>query len=285
MEEIKDYLQDFFTRDNNEETINNFFEFLALEKISAIKSQNEDLANQLWLYETILNIQSYYLRIWKWLTKGMIFEYWINEWVEKTYHNPKYLYGNPINNYNYNYRLTQRNLLYFNAWEDSVNSEEFANRLKLARNINNIDNYCLGFIDRQIEMIQGVFPYFFFSSIGMKCKDFQCNICGNTSSPRNFCGHHKGYIYIGKRCIKRPQKIDKLDHFAFVPNPRDKRLIVPSETLNKHHNYENVSKFIHIHQDPFKRIYYSWIYELIKKKRDKIRQLDELTKNTKKEKT
>lgn len=51
----------------------------------------------------------------------------------------------------------------------------------------------------------------------------KCSICHN---PFSECNHVENEIYMGSLCQRVDRKIVRVDHFAFVENPRDRRCII-----------------------------------------------------------
>ena len=168
----------------------NVEESILLLKEQAIRENNEILANKLWYFNSILNIQKLYIEMYN-LLKNNIYDDYEKAWnlrekidIALSYHRDKDYYD-----------------------------KNFAQ---------------LQFINYVIKNIKPLFPYKIFSSREMIIKKEVCSICGKIRSIRNNCGHELGKVYMGELCYNIVKDAE-LKGFAMVENPEDEYTILKTE--------------------------------------------------------
>ena len=138
------------------------FDHLSHMKADAVANNDEQLANEIWFYETVATIQSDFLHIYLVLKAdeyGKYLDAWnILEHIEIAFSNIR-------NNYP--------------DWMDEFN---------------------LPFIETTVFYLQRMFPYRVFMSREMVIKASECSICHKKTSIRNPCPHKTGKLYDGEMC-------------------------------------------------------------------------------------
>lgn len=99
-------------------------------------------------------------------------------------------------------------------------------------------NKVLSFFEKQLIELEKLYPYKLFSSPGFIVESFQCSICKNDIDSE-LCSHMKGELYSGEIAYAVAQEIKDIDHFAFVTNPTNKRLVIDN---NDKHTQFNLFK-------------------------------------------
>lgn len=106
------------------------------------------------------------------------------------------------------------------SWSNLIDAQEY---LSIAIRINDYEGVRT-FQSHLKNAERILFPSWnFFNSPGIVETVGNCSICGNLFSS---CEHIENEIYMGSLCQRIDRKIIRLDHFAFVENPRDKRCII-----------------------------------------------------------
>jgi hypothetical protein len=95
-----------------------------------------------------------------------------------------------------------------------------------------------------LTLIEKLFPYRVFVSSAMDQLEVRCSIC-NRSPFDPDCNHIVGNLYWGKMAYNIVEKIGGFNHFAFVPNPDDKRLVLQRFEYDKNHPEESPFKNVH----------------------------------------
>ncbi|MFV0934629.1 MULTISPECIES: SEC-C metal-binding domain-containing protein [Pseudomonas] len=86
-------------------------------------------------------------------------------------------------------------------------------------------NRPIEFITIQFISLEKLYPYKLFSSLGFIVEHYDCSICGKDIDGDE-CQHFIGDLYDGEMATAIANKIKDIDHFAFVTNPKNKRLAV-----------------------------------------------------------
>jgi len=155
-------------------------------KEQAIKENNEILANKLWYFGSIFNIQKMYIEMFN-LLKNNIYDDYEKAW---------------------NLREQIDNMLSYHRGK-SYYDKNFA---------------YLQFINYVIKSIKPLFPYKMFLSREMIIKKEVCSICGATRGIRNNCGHKTGEVYMGELCCSKVEDAE-FTGIALVENPTDEYAI------------------------------------------------------------
>ncbi|HEV3073943.1 MAG TPA: hypothetical protein VHB47_05940 [Thermoanaerobaculia bacterium] len=155
-------------------------ERLNLIKSDAIRRQNERIANMVWCYETILDVQEKYWDAFRCLKAARYYEAWC----------------------------------LYEQVEIALNS--------LSRHFTETnDEFKLGFVARQVQRFQQLFPYKLFTSAGLLYKRIECSICGKPSGLRRHCSHEAGQLYGGQLCCRVIRELSLLE-VSFVEHPINK---------------------------------------------------------------
>lgn len=112
------------------------------------------------------------------------------------------------------------------------------------------DKYSLEFIERNINQLQKLFPYQYFSSRESTVKKWRCSICNQIISLRNSCGHDVGEIYNGEQCTRIAEDIE-FHAFAIVTNPFDKYTVLFPE--GKEYNYAMLENLMKNWTNPYEK--------------------------------
>lgn len=130
---------------------------------------------------------------------------------------------------------------YYSAWclleRTEIELHSLRRHLDYSRN-----EYGLKFIERNVDQLQKLFPYQYFSSRESIVKKWSCSICNQVISLRNPCDHNVGEIYNGEQCFRVARDIE-FQALAIVTNPFDKYSVLFPE--GKEYNYfmlENLMK-------------------------------------------
>lgn len=130
---------------------------------------------------------------------------------------------------------------YYDAWclLDRANIELYFLRKHLDYSG---DRYSLEFIERNINQLQKLFPYKYFTSRESIVRNWECSICNQLISLRNYCSHDVGEIYNGEQCFRISKDIE-FHAFAIVTNPFDKYAVLfPKDRDYSYHILENLMK-------------------------------------------
>lgn len=193
---------------------------LARHKEEALNNDKEDWAAQIWCLEQAVLAQNSYVSAFSLVKKNRFYEAWCEfEIAEKVL-----LSIEPPRDYLPNY------------WDGIWRSGRFE------------------FIKRQVTKWQQLYPYKWFSSVGMTYREY-CSICDSEISPRNQCEHEDGKIYRGEMRARMLRDI-RYDHIALVEKPAHKFCVVfpvDPETNEKvdHYDYGLVKGLSASLYDPF----------------------------------
>lgn len=106
------------------------------------------------------------------------------------------------------------------AWSDLVDAQEYisiALKIKDYEGVRNLEKRLQG-------AEESIFPgWSLYNSPGFVETIGNCSICGELFS---LCEHVENQIYMGQLCQRIDRKIVRVDHSAFVQNPRDRRCII-----------------------------------------------------------
>lgn len=111
---------------------------------------------------------------------------------------------------------------YYDSWwrlHDTIDN------LRCLRKFYKHDNRTIDFLVRQFKSIEAIYPYKLFSSPAFIVERYDCNIC-EKDMDGDECPHFKGELYNGEMAVAVAKKIKSIDHFAFVYNPKNKRLAI-----------------------------------------------------------
>jgi hypothetical protein len=136
--------------------------------------------------------------------------------------------------------LLKQILLFHNSlmllWED-IYQEKYSsswNNLQTCfdrlRNINkfslnNQKTKELDFFEKQLLIIEKLYPYNIFMSMGMETSLFECSICGKNIDSFE-CEHDICELYYGEMAFGIAKEITDINHISVVENPMDKRCVV-----------------------------------------------------------
>ncbi len=158
----------------------NYLYVIKQYKAHAIESNNENIANQFFHMQCMVNAMKSSLLMWIQLKEGK-FE---------------------------------------DAWTRLVDAQEYtfiALRIIDCEGVRNFESRLKGAED-------ALFPgWKIFNSPGFVETIGNCSIC---HSPFSACDHIENDIYMGRLCQRIDRKIVRVDHLAFVENPRDRRCII-----------------------------------------------------------
>lgn len=159
------------------------FDELRKLKTNAVINGEEELANELWFYETVAIIKSDFLRVYA-LLKDDEYDKYNTAWcqLERT----EIAFGNIRDNY------PER-----------------------------LSEFHLSYIESTVFNLQKMFPYRLFFSREMVIKRSECSICHKETSIRNPCSHKVGRLYAGELCCTIITDA-KLLSFNIVTKPFDK---------------------------------------------------------------
>lgn len=136
------------------------------------------------------------------------------------------------------YLLKQISLFHnslISLWED-IYQEKYSNSwnhlqtcFDLLRNINkfslnNQKTKELDFFEKQLLIIEKLYPYNVFMSMGMETSLFECSICKKNIDSFE-CEHDIGELYYGEIAFGIAKDITDINHISMVENPMDKRCV------------------------------------------------------------
>ena len=124
-------------------------------------------------------------------------------------------------------------------WEDITNQKYSSSWIFLQNcfdnlrtinkfSLNNKKNKSLNFFEKQLLVLEKLYPYKIFASIGWEVLYYECSICKNDIDSFE-CPHNIGELYSGKMAIGIAKEITDINHFSMVENPLDKRCVVQYE--------------------------------------------------------
>lgn len=91
--------------------------------------------------------------------------------------------------------------------------------------LNNQKTKELNFFEKQLLIIEKLYPYSIFMSMGMETSLFECSICGKNIDSFE-CKHDIGELYYGEMAFGIAKEITDINHISMVENPMDKRCVV-----------------------------------------------------------
>ncbi len=166
---------------------NSIFVELKLLKNQAKEDLIEEMANEIWCFETISNIQKMYLTVFSKLK-------------ENKYDN------------------------YFKAWEllerIDIELSSLKSNFDYSRN-----DFGLVFIESMIKEYEKLFPYEYFTSRETIVKKMRCSICGHVNTLRRHCEHKPGQLYMGEMCCQIIEDAEFIG-IAIVKNPLEKYTVL-----------------------------------------------------------
>ena len=177
-------------------------------KLQAIQDSDEKLANILWCYETIYEIENLYITAYAHLKKACA----VNGNRDAVGYD------------------SEKAKEYEKAWLLLDECDILIGSLEKNFCIDglNIDDFHIQEILDDIKRLQPLFPYKVFGSRETIIKAQKCSICGKTISVRNPCGHIPGRIYMGEMCSREITDFEFLN-INLVSKPFDKYSIIKPE--------------------------------------------------------
>lgn len=110
------------------------------------------------------------------------------------------------------------------AWSSLVDAQEY---LSVALKIKDYDG-ARRFEQRMEGAEDSIFPgWALYSSPGIVETIGKCSVC---LRPFALCEHIENQIYMGNLCRRVDREIVRVDHFALVENPRDRRCVITKTT-------------------------------------------------------
>jgi len=175
IDKIVDELRKFPTNYSNWQ---DYSQELKLLKKNAVDSNDEILANWVWVVEQINKIQNEFLSLFNLFKIKDFHESWcLLERIE----------------------LKLKNVMKLYEFE----KDEFGIRQ----------------IEKVVSNFQDIFPYRLFISTELYYKEINCSICDAKISPRNFCGHTKGELYMGEIAHHIVNEVGEFPGIAMVDDP------------------------------------------------------------------
>jgi hypothetical protein len=116
---------------------------------------------------------------------------------------------------------------YSSSWNDLQNCLD---RLRSINkfSLNNQKSEVLDFFEKQLLILEKLYPYNIFFSMGMVVALYECSICGKNIDSFE-CEHDIGELYNGEIAIGIAKDITDINHISMVENPMDKRCVVQYE--------------------------------------------------------
>jgi hypothetical protein len=116
---------------------------------------------------------------------------------------------------------------YSSSWNDLQNCLD---RLRSINkfSLNNQKSEVLDFFEKQLLILEKLYPYNIFFSMGMEVALYECSICGKNIDSFE-CEHDIGELYNGEIAIGIAKDIIDINHISMVENPMDKRCVVQYE--------------------------------------------------------
>ena len=91
--------------------------------------------------------------------------------------------------------------------------------------LNNQKTKELDFFEKQLLIIEKLYPYNIFMSMGMEVSLYECSICGKNIDSFE-CEHDIGELYYGEMAVGIAKDITEINHISMVEHPMDKRCVV-----------------------------------------------------------
>ncbi|EGR2781739.1 hypothetical protein DLH94_11095 [Vibrio parahaemolyticus] len=126
---------------------------------------------------------------------------------------------------------------YLDSWwklQDSLDD------LRCLRKFYTLESKTLGFFEDQLQSIESIYPYEYFSSPGFIVEKYICTICKNDIESDD-CDHLKGQLYSGEMALAEAKILD-IDHFAMVENPMNKRLAIGTDSHPRFNVFKHIVK-------------------------------------------
>lgn len=99
--------------------------------------------------------------------------------------------------------------------------------------LNNKKNKSLNLFEKQLLILEKLYPYKIFLSMGWEVLFYECSICKKDIDSFD-CPHNIGELYNGKMAIGIAKEITNINHISMVENPLDKRCVVQYEDDSEH---------------------------------------------------
>ncbi len=116
------------------------------------------------------------------------------------------------------------NMKYSSSWNYLQNClDRLRNINKFS--LNNQKSEALDFFEKQLLILEKLYPYNIFFSIGMVVALYECSICGKNIDSLE-CEHDIGELYNGKMAVSIAKDITDINHVSLVSIPRDKRCVI-----------------------------------------------------------
>lgn len=176
-------------------------------KETAIQSGNNELANVLWCYYSIYQIQKKHLDAYCALKQATLADDTLKDGFN-----------------------SDKSELYEEAWNHLDSCDITIGTLEKNFCVPNaeLSTYYIEKILQDIKLLQPLFPYKVFLSRETIIKEQKCSICGRTTSIRKPCGHVPGILYNGELCVNEITNFEFLNE-NIVTNPFDKYAILKIE--------------------------------------------------------
>jgi hypothetical protein len=113
----------------------------------------------------------------------------------------------------------------YSAWCCLVSAQEY---IEVASKIKEYEGV-INWKKRLLDIEKLIFPNLVYLSGGYIESIGKCSICS-----KNFteCDHVENHVYMGKLCQRVDKEIKAVHHVAIVKNPRDRRCIIKSKTID-----------------------------------------------------
>ncbi|MEJ2248655.1 MAG: SEC-C domain-containing protein [Candidatus Lokiarchaeota archaeon] len=213
---VEKILKNFKNRCHNQEEEDQISKILLDLREKYVRLGDQEKTKEVWRLHTIKLIQRYYINAFKCMKKKMFYEGWC--FLE----------------------LVEKHLEYLSE-HFNIDKQE--------------DPFYLFFISKKVKKFQEIYPNYWFHSTAINVKTSRCNICGETITPRNHCGHQLREIYNGLRCVRIPLNYD-FDHDAITKHPYWKYRVIfdkDEETgeMVDNYDYSLINYLIEILPSPY----------------------------------
>ena len=201
-----------------------------------VQDKKEELANALWCYDCIFEIQQLYINAYEHLKKAARSN------------------NNMIDNYD-----SEKSKEYEYAWN---NLDQCDIKISLLEEVFCIpsakaSDYYIDEIFEDIKKLQPLFPYKYFLSREVIIRKQRCSICDKDLSIRHPCGHIPGRLYMGQLCGRKITDADLICE-SIVSTPFDKYAILKVKGQN--FNFKLLDSIV-LSLEP----YGSWSYKVEKR--------------------
>lgn len=125
---------------------------------------------------------------------------------------------------------------YSSSWDSLQNSLDSLRDLNKF-SLHNEKTHVLNFFEKQLQILEKIYPYNVFFSMGLEVAVYECSLCGKNIDSFE-CEHEISELYSGEIAIGIAKGTTDIDHISVVENPKNKRCVV--EYSDESHQFKGL---------------------------------------------